>query len=224
MGGIYTLGPSPGTRLIGNRIHDVWSYSYGGWGIYNDEGSSDIVVESNLVYRTRTGGYHQHYGRENRIANNIFAFSSGAQIQRSRAESHRSFSFERNIVYWGPDGTLLNGSWQDANFTVGSNLYWTASTNPVLFGSLTFAEWQATGRDAGSMIGDPLFANPEQGDFRIKACSPAFALGFVPLDPGAAGVYGGRRWRELAGSLEYPPVEAAAPALPLPASATSVAR
>ena len=62
MGGIYTLGHQEGTVIRGNRIHNIEMDSYGGWGVYLDEGSSDILVEDNIAYDLTAQPFHQHYG------------------------------------------------------------------------------------------------------------------------------------------------------------------
>ncbi len=186
MGGIYTLGVSPGTTLRYNRIHDVYAFSYGGWGIYPDEGTSEMVIENNIVYRTKTGGFHQHYGRENIVRNNIFAFSKLHQLQRTRQEDHISFTFERNIVYWD-QGPLLNENWTNDKFKMNHNLYWRTDGKPIEFGKASLADWRKRGNDADSVIADPLFVDPNNGDFRLKPESPALKLGFKPIDASSVG-------------------------------------
>jgi len=181
MGGIYTLGVSPGTVLRYNHIHDVECYDYGGWGIYFDEGSTDILAENNLVYRAETGGFHQHYGKENRVINNIFALARTGQIIRSRAEEHLSFTFQRNIVYWR-EGPLLGSNWSGDRYALDYNLYWNAKGEPVRFGEMPLEEWQKKGQDSHSLIADPLFVNPEKDDFRLSPGSPAMKVGFQPFD------------------------------------------
>jgi parallel beta-helix repeat protein len=181
MGGIYTLGVSPGTRLRYNLIHDVESFGYGGWGLYTDEGSTNILLENNIVYNTKTGGFHQHYGKENIVRNNVFAFSREGQIIRSREEEHSSFTFERNIVLW-KESPLLGGNWGNGNYAIDRNLYWRVGGGQFDFAGMTFDEWKAKGRDVHSIIADPLFVAPEKGDFTLKPNSPALGIGFKPID------------------------------------------
>jgi hypothetical protein len=196
MGAVYTLGISPGTTVNENYAHHIYSYSYGGWGLYNDEGSSGILLASNLVHDTKSGGYHQHYGETNTVRNNIFAYGVTAELQRSRAETnHVSFVFENNIVYWA-GGTLLYSRWADTEFfLMRSNLYWQVSSTNINFAGSTFDQWQALGEDLGSRIADPLFKDGMNRDFRLAATGVVASVGFTPFDFTAAGVYGDEAWR-----------------------------
>lgn len=203
LGGIYTLGPSEGTVVANNRFHDIWSWSYGGWGLYTDEGSSGILFENNLVHHTKTGGFHQHYGRENIVRNNILAFAKEQQLQVSRVEDHLSFTFENNIVLWD-EGELARGPWDQVRVRMRRNLYWPMRGGPVRFGQQSFAAWQAAGHDEGSVIADPMFVDARANDYRLQPQSPALGLGFKPFDPQEAGVRGPASWRALAQDYPWP--------------------
>ena len=205
MGGNYNLGLQPGSVVRNNVFHDISSSGYGGWGMYTDEGSTYILFENNVVYNTKTGGFHQHYGRDNIIRNNIFAFSTEkGQIIRSRGEAHLSFRFEHNIIYW-TKAPLLGGNWgttlniyntddslvkatdTTTQYFLDSNCYWKTGGEPIDFMGLTFEEWHARGQDVHSIIADPLFVDPLKGDFRLGEGSPALSIGFKPIDTSKVG-------------------------------------
>jgi len=54
-------------------------------------------------------------------------------------------------------------------------------------GPCSLQEWRERGHDHNSIIADPLFAAPETNDFRLQPGSPAFKLGFHPIDVGSVG-------------------------------------
>lgn len=189
MGGVYTLGVSPGTHIHHNVFHDITSYRYGGWGLYTDEGSTGIVMENNLAYRMSNAGFHQHYGRENRVRNNILAFGTQQQVQRTRTEEHTSFFFERNIIYWDNQSPVYGSNWRDDNFESDHNVFFNAGGHPVvMYQGMDLGAWQEKRKkDLHSIIADPGFAAPKNGDFSLPADSPALKTGFVPFDVSTAG-------------------------------------
>ena len=83
--GIYTCS-TPGSRIRYNRVHDVSRRDYGGWGIYPDQGSHDLLIQKNLVYRCQDGALFAHHNRNITAENNIFAFNRRGP---NRALRHR---------------------------------------------------------------------------------------------------------------------------------------
>jgi len=205
MGAVYTLGISPGTTVSNNVVHDVNAHQYGGWGLYNDEGSTHITLENNLIYRCGSGGYHQHYGEENHFTNNIIAYCGDFQVIRSRQEEHTSFIFDHNIVLF--DTSPLGSNWSNEKYKIDNNLYFNSAGKEFTFAGATFAAWKARGHDVNSIIANPMFRDPARIDFRLKPGSPALKIGFKPFDFNKAGVYGDKAWKALARAYTYPAAE-----------------
>jgi hypothetical protein len=210
MGGVYLLGIAPGTVVRGNHIHDVECANYGGWGIYLDEGSSHVVIEQNVVHDVSSQAYHQHYGREVIIRDNVWAFGRNGQVSITRPEDHVSFTFHRNIVVG--DGMPAFVGYPDhrdiRNFGIDSdlNLFWdlaplagasraaNAARETGADGRVGFDiierlddEWTRLGHDRHSVTADPLFEDLAARDLRVRAGSPAEELGIRVPDVRGAG-------------------------------------
>lgn len=202
LGGIYTLGVSPGSACIGNVIFDVRAHDYGGWGIYPDEGSTGWQIESNLVWNCTCvnphsgGGFHQHYGATNHIANNIFALSSGPPMQATRVEDHLSFIFEHNLVV-SSNTAFFTGPWDKIQFESRSNCFAYFGSPMTLFPKGNLVSWQKAGHEAGSVLTNLEFRG-DWPDVTLPRRSPAFMTGFEMFDSQQAGVYGNRAWKHLA--------------------------
>ncbi len=197
MGAVYTLGIQKGTVIRNNLIHDVNAFTYGGWGLYTDEGSSYITLENNIVYACKSAGFHQHYGRENVVRNNIFAFNRENQLMRSREEDHISFFFTNNIVYFD-SGNLLGSYWSNNRYVIDQNVYFDtrlgSNQEQMKFAGSTLADWRKRDHDTHSILADPEFLNPKSFDFHLQPSSPALKLGFKPIDVSSVGVRPKEKW------------------------------
>lgn len=211
MGGIYTLGISPGTTERFNHIHHIYSYAHvsHGSGVYPDEGSSNILIENNVVYRVRTCPLFQHYGKDNIVRNNIFAFGGKGQLQRCREDKPCHYVAEGNIVY-GDIPQMLGGVWKNGDWKIGRNVYWSTS-GPPEFAGMDFAMWKTKGNDNDSIVADPLFVDASNDDYRLKPNSPALKLGFQPIDLRQTGLYGDKSWVELPNKYKNRPLNEVPP-------------
>lgn len=187
-GAIYTLGLSPGTCIRHNLIHDI---SGGGTGIIQDNGSSAILVEYNLVYRTDRAGLGLNFNvLGNVIQNNVFALGKKAQMGRYgdlpniQPPPPNSNFIYRNIFYWREGVLYSDKKWLNFNVIQDYNLYYDASGRPVKFLEYNFGEWTTKGPflDQHSVLADPLFVDVENGDFTLDPDSPAFKIGFEQID------------------------------------------
>ncbi len=164
MGGIYLLGMQPGTVVSGNVIHDVNSAHYGGWGLYTDEGSSYMVIEDNIVYRTKSNCFHQHYGSHNLVRNNIFAYAGETTLRLSREEEHMGVLFEDNVFITKGEPVYPSGSREKPihiNLISDNNIIWNVTGEDPVFmrcgeENILLDEWKTlSGRDENSVVRKP---------------------------------------------------------------------
>lgn len=210
LAGIYTLGRQPGSILRNNVIHDVNDYLYGGWGIYNDQGSSEFRIVKNVVFDTNDESYFQNNDSErNVLRHNILAFPGTGHVRRGGENNCiQSPIFDGNI-FIGRHGTPFTTHWQvPATFRSDGNVFWDTDHPPEewLMGGYTWDQWRARGLDARSVAADPLFVDAAGRDFRLQPGSPALALGFEPPDLAAVGLYGDPAWVALPQRKVFRPV------------------
>jgi len=190
MAGIYLLGTSFGTTVHDNVVHDIDSYSYGGRGLYVDEGGEGIVFERNLVWNTTNAGLHQHYGVGCVYRNNIAAFSrQRGVVQTSRRYADdvpSSLHVVGNIILSDGDRLVGEGACDVPGVWAGN--LWFDTTGRADFGGKTWTEWQACDKERGGVYADPRFVDAAHHDFRLRDDSPALKMGFRPWDMSQAGL------------------------------------
>jgi len=99
-GGIYTLGRQPGSRLAGNHIHDI-PLNAGraeSNGMFLDEGSTELVIEENLIHDTVRSPFRFHKAGENLVKDNIVTLRKGVPIVRYNATPEKNITLQDNII------------------------------------------------------------------------------------------------------------------------------
>ncbi|MFC1737713.1 right-handed parallel beta-helix repeat-containing protein, partial [Planctomycetota bacterium] len=191
-----------------NLIHDIWPFPEGhgstAWGIYLGCETRNCLVENNVVYRTKGGQVVFHSQKNNTIYNNIFVEAYGvggdqAQVNYTSGP-HEKIRLFRNIIYFSsPDAVLYYfgyGDEAERSLPMESdyNLIFHTKDKDMsitgLSGVETYEDWQKRGFDTHSVIADPLFVDPENDDYSLRADSPAFKLGFKPIDLSRVGLRG----------------------------------
>lgn len=195
-GAIYMLGVSPNTTVRGNYIRNVYSTSYwgSGEGIILDNCCSGIAVQDNIVMGATAGGWGCNFDCfGNIITNNIFCFGEKFQLTRYGDPPKTAIAppngeiFSQNIVIW-KDGPLFGEEdWLNFSTFWDRNLYWCTEQTPTFLGR-SFEAWKELGMDVNSIIADPLLKDPEKEDFTIDPNSPAFTIGFTPIDISDVGI------------------------------------
>ena len=189
-GAIYALGLQPGTVIRRNLIHDIAAPPLTGDGIILDNGSAMIVVEDNLVHHCGQEGLNFNFNcLGNVVQNNVLALNEKAAINRygdpptpGVVDPPNANFVYHNICLLKTDKVYLEEKWPNYLTLCDYNLYFSVTKDPIKFLSFGFEEWKTKGLDAHSVIADPLFKDPEHGDFTLSPDSPALKLGFRPLD------------------------------------------
>jgi len=199
---IYIRGAGANNIIKRNYIHDLLAPTVMQSAIRTDGGQRDTLITENLIYRCVAQG--MQIKLNNRAINN-FIIDIRPGIHKGKKKSPTYFklyegpltggAYQRNILYHPGSKTefyreiknfrVPNGAYaKDAD--TDHNIYYCAQDLSV--SNAVLKQKQSEGVDANSMVTDPLFVDPSNGDFRFKPGSPAAKLGIVPLDLSQVGL------------------------------------
>lgn len=212
-GFVSTWGSGKGNVIHHNLIRHCRRELKGlSMGIYLDDAADHWTVTQNVVCDIRGGAPGRCFciyakGIHNVIENNVLVgeeLTGGAirtfAMADERADHH---TYRRNIIYLTGPATCAFGfqNWSDDR-VAGSdhNLFFSQAGQVTMLGipgEDTYANWRAIldGKfDQHSLVADPLFVDPDSGDFRLRPDSPARRLGIVSIDVSKCGLRPGHRF------------------------------
>jgi hypothetical protein len=199
--GVYIRGAGAGNVIRRNYIHHLVAPTQMQSAIRTDGGQRDTLIAENLIYKCVSQGIKLKLN--NRAENNIIADVIHPRAYIALSEGPMTgATIKRNILYHS-SGELSRFYAQDAKGSRGRrpalmkdadtdcNIYYCVGDSAL--GQAMLQKQQRDGVDAHSLAIDPLFVEPDNGDFRLRPDSPALKLGFVPIDLSKVGL---RRMRQ----------------------------
>ncbi len=201
--GIYVRGAGPGNVIRRNYVHHLVAETNAQGAIRTDGGQMDTLIAENLIYKCKSQGMTLKLN--NRFENNIVAdvIAPRGTYLKIVEGPMTGASNKRNIFYSSlADCTFISepgagtgrvGEDRRGRVTArlkdidsDHNIYY-CKAEPRL-GEEILGRLQHNGVDTHSLAVDPLFIDPENGDFRFKPDSPAPALGIIPIDLSKVGL------------------------------------
>jgi len=209
--GIYTNctagGPDGGHVTIDhNLLHDMAHNGHPGYpaaAIYLDmDGVYNCTVTNNVIYNIEHKfGVHVR-GTNHVVRNNIIDFDgpdllppftvlagyriANVAVDESPIHNH-NYTFENNVV-WSSSGSIfqIRGKVNAKTFKRADNNVYYNPDGRYFFGRTqdknSLDTWHKRGLDTNTEFADPLFADRENHDYRLRPESPALAMGFREID------------------------------------------
>ena len=189
--GIYVSGTGRSNRIRENFIHDCQSPNMCE-GIRCDDEQDGTIIERNVILRNGGIGTGIAIKGCNYLRNNFIVDTDGDFLIRGLISIEgipvQGAVIQHNILFASQPGLKplfmknLIGS-PDPVFSelnVDFNLFWHTANSEWANSYLSSA--QTEGAERHSKVGNPLFRDPDRGDFRFKPGSPAPKLGIQPID------------------------------------------
>ena len=188
--GIYVSGTGKNNIVRENFVHDNLNYNMCE-AIRCDGDQHETTLERNVIFRNAGTGSGIAINGVNHIINNFivdqragFAHRALISLQASPVDGS---IIQRNVLFATTPGTKiyfqkgLDGPDPHLRETKADrNLYW--NTLDPTWAEQHFATERPHGIETNSTFADPMFIDPEQGDFRFRPGSAAEKLGIQPLD------------------------------------------
>jgi hypothetical protein len=203
--GIYIRAAGPGNIIRRNYIHHLVAETDKQSGIRTDGGQMDALICENLIYKCKSQGMTLKLN--NRFENNIIADVIAPRgVYLKIVEGPMIGASNKNNIYYSTKDDCIfltqpsdNGDKKDGEDSRGReratmkdvdsdlNIYYCKKDNSLAEKTLISLQTE-DGADLNSLATDPLFVDPENGDFSLKSDSPALKIGFVQFDVSKVGL------------------------------------